>query len=105
MQLKMKKEYAHGKQNVYELDVRESKEVFPMEEGAKIKHLKLDPEEKLLDLDRTNDQWPRRLYIKPVPLFIGLQDMPIVLPEDSYNLVVGPELANNGLGLKASFQK
>ena len=105
MPLQMKVTYSGGREKVYDMDIRERKEVFPLEDGAKITRLQLDPYDKLLDIDRTNDHWPRRVKFMPVPLYLGLHDMSIFMPEDSYNVVVGPELANNGFGLKASFQK
>ncbi len=64
----------------------------------------LDPDQKLLDIDRTNNSWPRHIHFKAVPLYHGLYDIPALLPDDGYNIVVGPEVSN-GLGLKASFQK
>lgn len=104
MPLQIKAIFANGLETVYDTDPQQRTEVVPLENKAKITHLQLDPNEKLLDIDRTNDHWPRRLHIVPVPLFIGLRDMPIILPEDSYNLVFGPEI-NNGVGLKTSLQK
>jgi len=65
----------------------------------------IDPEDKLLDIDRTNNHWPRKLNVKPVPLYLGLYDIPVFLPEDSYNLVFGPEVGGSSLGIKASLQK
>ncbi len=70
-----------------------------------IKKVTLDPDAELLDTDRTNNAWPRTLRIKPIPLYVGLYDVPIFLPDDGYNLVVGPEIAGGGVGVKASFQK
>lgn len=70
-----------------------------------IRQVRLDPDDELLDIDRTNNVWPRDLNVKFVPLYIGLYDMPLFLPEDSYNLVIGPEAAGGGLGVKASLQK
>jgi len=73
--------------------------------GARIQQVTIDPAGKLLDIDRTDNNWPRKLVVKPVPLYFGLYDVPLFLPEDSYNVVVGPEVANGGVGLKASLQK
>ncbi len=81
------------------------KEALTFSEKEPIEQVSLDPEEKLLDVDRTNNHWPRRLHLKLVPIYLGLYEVPVFLPEDSYNLVVGPEVANNGLGLRASWQK
>ena len=73
--------------------------------GSKnVRQAAVDPDHKVLDIDRTNNAWPRRVNIKPVPLYHGLYDIPIFLPDDSYNLIFGPEISN-GLGIKASFQK
>ena len=74
-------------------------------EGSAIKEVQLDHNEKLLDLDQTNNQWPRKIYFKAVPIYFPLYDIPVFLPEDSYNVVAGPEIANGGLGVKASLQK
>lgn len=65
----------------------------------------IDPDAKLLDIDRTNNYWPRRLHVKAVPLYTALREVSAMLPDDGYSLTVGPELANNGLGVKASLQK
>ena len=72
--------------------------------AGRITRVVLDPQEKWLDLDRTNNQWPIKIHVKPVPLYLPLYDIPIFLPEDSYNVVVGPEI-NQGIGVKASIQK
>lgn len=71
----------------------------------KIKRIILDPQKEILDIDRTNNIWPRRIHIKVVPLYLPVHDLAITLPEDSYNVVIGPETSGGGLGLKASLQK
>ncbi len=70
-----------------------------------VKRISIDPDKELLDIDRTNNYWPRRLHTKLVPLYSGLYEIPTFLPDDGYSLTVGPELANNGLGIKGSLQK
>ncbi|MCB9771702.1 MAG: BamA/TamA family outer membrane protein [Candidatus Omnitrophica bacterium] len=72
---------------------------------AKITRVDIDSDGKLLDIDRTDNHWPRQLHAKVVPLYLGLYEIPAFLPDDGYSLIVGPELANNGFGLKASLQK
>lgn len=84
---------------------KESKEEITIDGKELIRSVRLDPDKKLLDIDRTNDSWPRKINTKFVPLYVGLYDIPLFLPEDSYNIVIGPELANSGLGVKASLQK
>ncbi|MFA5088406.1 MAG: M1 family aminopeptidase [Candidatus Omnitrophota bacterium] len=73
--------------------------------GEDVRRVSIDPSGEILDIDRTNNHWPRQLNIKPVPLYVGLYDLPLFLPEDSYSLVFGPEIINNGLGVKVSLQK
>ena len=70
-----------------------------------VKTVTIDPQEQYLDIDQTNNHWPRKFNIKPVPLYFGLYDVPLFLPEDSYNMVIGPELITNGIGIKTSIQK
>lgn len=64
----------------------------------------IDPQQKMLDVDRLNNIWPRKINVKPVPIYFGLWDNPLFLPEDSYNIVFGPEIYR-GVGVKASWQK
>ncbi len=70
-----------------------------------VESIALDPQAKLLDIDRTNNFWPRKVHVKFVPLYLGLHEISALLPDDGYTITVGPELANNGFGLKASWQK
>ncbi len=93
----------HGEKIYLKSDGMKSREVMEIKDP--IKKVIVDPEQKLLDIDLTNNSWPRQVNIKPVPIYLGLYDIPIFLPEDKYNFVFGPEIADNGLGLKASFQK
>ncbi len=73
--------------------------------GKTILRADLDPQEKLLDLDQINNHWPRHLYIKPVPIYLPLYEIPVFLPEDGYSLIAGPAAVDGGLGIKASIQK
>lgn len=70
-----------------------------------VKQVRLDPGQQMLDIDRTNDSWPRAFHIKPVPLYLPIYDIPALMPDDGYNIVVGPEMAYGGLGIKTTFQK
>ncbi len=65
---------------------------------------RLDPDEKTLDQDRVNNVWPRWNRARPVWLYLGLWDHPAFVPDDAYQLVIGPEI-NEGVGLKAGWQK
>ncbi|MEW5894632.1 MAG: M1 family aminopeptidase [Candidatus Omnitrophota bacterium] len=69
-----------------------------------IEKAEIDPQGGLFEIERLNNVWPRQLNIKAVPVYVGLYDMPLFLPENSYNIVVGPEISN-GIGVKASVQE
>ncbi len=96
--------FADGSKKNLEWDAKSRTSRLDVNGELPIKSVVLDPQEKWLDLDRTNNHWPRQVKVKPVPLYYPLYDLPLFLPEDSYNVVVGPEL-NQGIGLKASVQK
>lgn len=76
-----------------------------MTSSEPVVQVSIDPDNKLMDIDRVNNHWPRQWSMKLVPLYNGLHEVSALLPDDAYSLTVGPELANNGFGLKASLQK
>ncbi len=98
-------EFKDGSKEELRWDGNFSTGTLQTKSSSAIKRVRLDPDGELLDIDRTNNVWPRDLNVKFVPLYIGLYDMPLFLPEDSYNLVIGPEAAGGGFGVKASLQK
>jgi len=71
----------------------------------KIKSIVIDPEKFLLEIDRVNNFSPPKLKLRFAPIYFFAYEIPVFLDEDKYNLIYGPEISNNGLGLKASFQK
>ncbi len=73
--------------------------------GERIRRVAIDPDERLLDVDRTNNLWPRRLEVEAVPLYVGLYEIPVFLSEDRYHFIVGPEWNRGGPGVKLSWQK
>ena len=105
MPVEIQIKYQDKSEETFHWDGRENGKEIEVKPFQKIQQVTVDPHKELLDIDRTNNSWPRKIYVKPVPLYIGLYDIPVFLPDDSYNVVVGPELANSGLGVKASFQK
>jgi hypothetical protein len=72
--------------------------------SSPIVRVSVDPDQRLLDINRTNNSWPRKVHVHPVPLYLGLYDIPVFLPDDGYNIVFGPEI-HRGVGIKASLQK
>ena len=81
----------------------EGEEVIEVKEP--VKSVVLDPDKVYLDIDRTNNSWPRKINVKAVPVYWPLYDISVFLPDDGYNLVAGPEIISNGLGAKVSLQK
>jgi hypothetical protein len=98
-------EFADGSTKDLVWDGRNKEETLDVQETKRVKKVVLDANQTLLELDRTNNSWPRNLLIKPVPLYLGLYDIPLFLPDNSYNLIGGPHFAEGGLGGKISFQK
>ena len=105
MPVDVKIDFSDGQSEVVSWAGDQKADFLDLGAGARITKVAIDPEGKLLDIDRTDNFWPRKLNVKPVPLYFGLYDVPLFMPEDSYNVVVGPEAANGGLGIKASVQK
>lgn len=97
-------ELADGSKKDLTWDAASKQQTIDAGGDQRIKRVRLDPKGKWLDIDRTNNHWPRRVHFKAVPLYYPLYDLPLFLPEDSYNVVVGPEISD-GIGVKASFQK
>jgi len=77
---------------------------FLIEPFKAIKSVQLDPEKRLLDLDRVNNNWKRKIELKPVPLYYSIYEIPVFLKDDAYSLVFGPQIGSD-LGIKASLQK
>jgi len=95
--------YADGSQRT--IDWEGNDEALYAGGTGRIVKVVIDPKGELLDVDRVNNVWPRRVVVQPVPIYLGLYDMPLFNEEDAYNVFVGPELANSGVGVKATWQK
>jgi hypothetical protein len=101
----VKVNYADGTTEQFRWDKSKDANPIAVKIEKKIKSVRLDPEQELLDLDQTNNSWPRKVSFIPVPFYFGLYDVALFVPEDSYNVVVGPEAVGSRLGIKASIQK
>ncbi|MGE5197189.1 MAG: BamA/TamA family outer membrane protein, partial [Deltaproteobacteria bacterium] len=87
-------------------DGKEKLRTIPIPKNKKILSVAVDPDDAIvLDIDRTNNYWPRNLYVRPVPLYFFAYEIPVFLPRNSYNLVVGPSVGGSSLGIGSSFQK
>jgi hypothetical protein len=98
-------EYSDGDREIDSWDGRGEFRKIKIKDKKLIKRIKIDPQGELLDIDKTNNIWPRSLYIRAVPLYLSVYEVPVFLKKDAYNLIWGPELANNGMGLRASLKR
>lgn len=94
---------ASGQEKIFRWEGHKRKEEVPVD--GPVKSVAIDPDNKWLDIDRVDNFWPRKVNAKAVPLYLPLYDVPLFLPEDGYNVVIGPEIISNGLGVKTSFQR
>jgi hypothetical protein len=105
MSVETKITYRDGTQATETWDGKDKYYNIPVK-NKKVKRVELDPENRIgLDLDRTNNYWPRNLYFKPVPLYFFAYEIPVFLPRNSYNVVAGPRIGGSALGIGASGQK
>ncbi len=94
-----------GSRETFVWDMARVEETITLDGAAAVKSAAIDPDGIFLDVDRVNNHWPRKFNFKPVPFYWGLYDIPLFLPDDGYNIVVGPDMADSGIGVKASLQK
>jgi hypothetical protein len=98
--------YGDGKETEDQWDGKEKIKVIPLAGHGRVKSVAVDPENFIsLDLDRTNNYWPRNLYTKAVPFYFSAYEIPAIMPRDSYNLILGPSAGDYGLGGALSLQK
>lgn len=105
MPVELKIEFADGTTQKLSWDGLGKEKEFLLEYPQKIKSVQLDPEKRLLDLDRVNNNWKRKIDLKPVPLYYPIYEIPVFLKDDSYSLVFGPQIGGSELGIKLSLQK
>ena len=78
--------------------------IFPA--GSPVKEISVDPDKAIdLDLDRTNNHWPRELKLKFVPVYFFPWEIPLLQDRGAYNVVAGPTSGGSSLGAAASAQK
>jgi len=79
---------------------------FPVPPEKNVASVSVDPEKKIiLDIDRTNNHWPRHFTFRPVPVYFFAYELPLLLDQDAYNVVAGPGVRNSAVGVTASVQK
>ena len=105
MPVKIKITFQDGEEIVKSWDGK-SKNLDIPTDNKKVKLVEVDPDNAIsLDLDKTNNYWPKNLFFEPVPLYFFGHEMPIVLPKNSINTVAGPGTGGSSLGVASSVQK
>ena len=97
-------EFEDGTKQRLSWDGQGKEKEFLVEYPRKIKSVHLDPQKRLLDLDRVNNHWKRKIDLKPVPLYYPVYEIPVFLKDDAYSLVFGPQIGSD-LGIRSSLQK
>jgi hypothetical protein len=73
--------------------------------AKRVTRVEVDPADTVvLDIDRTNNSWPRKVVFRPVPLYFFAYDLPMYQDRNAYNGVAGPSLGTKS-GLAGSMQK
>ena len=105
MPIKTKIEFSDGSIKTDVWNGRGRLRKINIDDNKLVKTVRIDSKDLPLDIDKTNNVWPRSLYVRAVPLYFFAYDLPTFLNKDSYNLIYGPALAGNGIGIKSSLQK
>ncbi len=97
--------FADGTQEVVHSKGDSKQEALVLPENKKISKVCVDKGESIIDVDRTNNIWPRQVDVRLVPLYYGVYEIPLFLREDAYSWITGPSFSKYGMGFKSSFQK
>jgi outer membrane protein assembly factor BamA len=97
--------YQDGAQALDSWDGRDKYHNIPIND-KKVRSIEVDPGNLIsLDLDRANNSWPRKFYFKSAPLYFFAYEIPLFLPQNSYNLVAGHSIGGSSLGVTSSLHK
>jgi len=98
--------YRDGSEQNVSWDGNDPVKSLPVEQGKIIKSVEIDPGNAvLLDLDRTNNSWPRKIHSRLVPLYFFAYEIPLVMPLDAYTVTAGPSVGGSSLGIASSVVK
>lgn len=98
-------EYQDGTKENLVFDGTCEQEVVPVQKNKELKSASADPKRKILDIERINNNIPRKLDVKLVPVYHPLFDIPLFLKDDAYSWITGPSFSTFGIGIKTSLQK
>ncbi|MFA6217436.1 MAG: M1 family aminopeptidase [Candidatus Omnitrophota bacterium] len=106
MPVETKITYHDGTESIFPWDGAGKNIPIPLTGGKTVSKVVVDPDKKIiLDLDRVNNSWPRNIFLKPVPWYFFAYEIPSLMPDGSYNVVLGPDLRGQWLGAAASAAK
>jgi hypothetical protein len=93
--------YTVGEANVARVGAHEWQIEFRTDERPA--QIVLDPESKILDVNRRNNRWHWRPEVRFTPLYTPVDEVPLVRPTDRPSIVFGPNIDQEGrFGLRGS---
>ena len=105
MPLDVRLRYRDGTEETVSFKGEAAREEIPVDAGREVVEVEVDPDGRILDLDRMNNRYPRRLSVRFVPLYHGLYDVPLFLKSDRYHWLTGPSLSAYGIGVKSALKR
>ncbi|MCX7926631.1 MAG: M1 family aminopeptidase [Candidatus Omnitrophica bacterium] len=106
MPVDVKLVYKDGAIEEIKWDGQTGRKEINLSSDKKIGYVVVDPDKHyLLDIDRTNNFWPRKKSNRFVPLYFFAYEIPVMLDRNAYNITSGPTLNTNSFGLASSIQK
>ncbi|MDD5347157.1 MAG: M1 family aminopeptidase [Candidatus Omnitrophica bacterium] len=79
---------------------------FPVQQARKLERVDIDPDNAvILDLDRTNNHWPRKMNFRAVPMYFFAYEIPVMLDREAYQFTAGPSIGSGSLGVASSVQE
>ncbi|MGE5279149.1 MAG: M1 family aminopeptidase [Deltaproteobacteria bacterium] len=97
--------YRDGTHTTLSFDGAAAEEDIPVDPAKRVAEAEADPAGRLLDLDRINNRYPRRLSIRFVPVYHPLYDVPLFLRTDRYTWLTGPSFSRFGIGVKSALKR
>jgi hypothetical protein len=106
MPVKTRVKFWDGTEIIDQWSGKEQSRQIDLPGNKPVQEVSVDPEKIIaLDLDRTNNHWPKQFRFKPVPVYFFPWEVPIFQDRDAYNTIAGPTLGGSSLGAAASAQK
>lgn len=105
MPVETKLEFKDGSQSIDYWDGEDKIKTIVIPKNKDLKSAYVDFQDKILDTDKVNNRFPRKIDIKLVPMYFSIYEAPLFLEEGAYSWITGPAVSEYGFGMKSSFQK